>query len=223
MSHLIGFVVEKMNKLLGPSLSRMMAPFFLLAILASKELTVLWCQYEISQLPHTDWNCQLRRGARLWLWWWRGGGGGGHERMLRLRLNLVLYGGSFGIVGWRNFTNFLRILLWFWFILGFDQFSSFLHVIFRALTFRRRGVFPGPLLVLAAVLVTTPLSGTSSSLGGFLVFAMFWFLFSPMTRVWWLRVTLLALALGARYFLSFLLRMLWWRLDTFILFVFYLL
>ena len=67
VSHLIGFVVEKMNRLLGPSLSRMIAPFFLLAILAGGHLAILWCKYEIYQLHHSGWNCQMRPGI-FWLW-----------------------------------------------------------------------------------------------------------------------------------------------------------
>jgi len=62
---LIGFVVEKMNKLLGPSLSRMIAPFFLLAILAEGQLAILRCNYEIYQLHHSVWNCQMRPGSIL--------------------------------------------------------------------------------------------------------------------------------------------------------------
>ena len=65
VSHLIGFVVEKMNKLLGPSLSRMIAPFFLFAILAEGQLAILRCNYEIYQLHHSVWNCQMRPGSIL--------------------------------------------------------------------------------------------------------------------------------------------------------------
>ena len=38
MTYLMGLVVEKMKRLLGPSLSRIIAPFFRFAIL----LTLLW-------------------------------------------------------------------------------------------------------------------------------------------------------------------------------------
>ena len=65
VSHLIGFVVEKMNRLLGPSLSRMIAPFFLFAILAGGHLAILWCKYEIYQLHHSGWNCQMMPGEIL--------------------------------------------------------------------------------------------------------------------------------------------------------------
>ena len=51
--------MEKMNKLLGPSLSRMIAPFFLLGILAGEDLAILWGKYQIYQLPHPGWNCEV--------------------------------------------------------------------------------------------------------------------------------------------------------------------
>merc|ERR1719192_920228 len=56
---LIGFVVEKMNKLLGPSLSRIIAPFFLFGILAGVRLSILWRKYQIYQLPHPGRACQM--------------------------------------------------------------------------------------------------------------------------------------------------------------------
>ena len=65
ITHLIGFVVEKMNKLLGPSLSRIIAPFFLFGILAGVRLSILWRKYQIYQLPHPGRACQMRPGDIL--------------------------------------------------------------------------------------------------------------------------------------------------------------
>ena len=37
----------------------MIAPFFLLGILAGEDLAILWGKYQIYQLPHPGWNCEV--------------------------------------------------------------------------------------------------------------------------------------------------------------------